>query len=159
MLLCLGCVEENLCGSVAVAASTKKAHGKTPGPTHCFARRARVRLFHVFAGTRSLAGSTEQQSHPGREAWMACHPSLTTNGRRVSAATGSAHQIPKSALATSPASAIHARYPQSEDSAASALREALDSLAAKFRFRLASHGMPKAATTNNAMPTRLVRGS
>ena len=90
---------------------------------------------------------------------MACHPSLRTNGRRVSAATGYAHEIPKGALATSPASAIHDRYAQSEDSAASALRKTLESWVASFRFWFANQGMPKAATTNNAMPTMLVRGS
>jgi hypothetical protein len=89
---------------------------------------------------------------------MARDPSMRTNGRRVSAATGSAHQIPKSALATSPAIAIHDGYPQSEDSEASALREALENWVAKLRFWFANHGTPKADTTNNAMPTRLVRG-
>ncbi len=49
--------------------------------------------------------------------------------------------------------------PQSEDSAASALREVLESRIASFRFCSANQGMPKAATTNNAMPTTLVRGS
>jgi hypothetical protein len=101
--------------------------GFNRGLTNTSTRWGGVRELHLFAATPPLVGSTEQQSHPGREAWMACHPSLRTNGRRVKAATGSAHQIPKSALATSPASAIHERYAQSEDSAASARREALES--------------------------------
>ena len=88
---------------------------------------------------------------------MASHPSLTMNGTRITAAIGSAHDFPKT-LASNPASEIHDRYPQSEDCAASAFREAVESCVARFRFSRASQGIPKAATINRPIPTKLGRG-
>jgi hypothetical protein len=89
---------------------------------------------------------------------MASHPSFTTNGTRINAATGSASDFPRIALATNPASPIHERYPQREDCAASAFRDGAESCVARFRFCLASQGIPKPATINRPMPTKLGRG-
>jgi hypothetical protein len=48
-----------------------------------------------------------------------------TRGMRHSAATGSAHVIPQKAFTTRPARAMIDKYPQSTDSAASALKAAV----------------------------------
>jgi hypothetical protein len=90
---------------------------------------------------------------------MASHPSFTTNGTRITPAIGSASGFLKTALASSPAKAIHERYPQAEDCAASASRDAAESCLASFRFCLASHGIPTAANISRPIPIKLGRGS
>jgi len=65
MLLCSARSAEDLCGSVAVAASTKRGPGKKPGPGHRCAKRLRVPLFRepirylVTLNTGGLNGSMQ----------------------------------------------------------------------------------------------------
>src|ERR1700740_1762013 len=90
---------------------------------------------------------------------LASHPSLAISGNNARAATGSAQLTFQIAFTARPAKAINARYPQTADSAASALNAVLPVTVESCRFCAASQGMIAAARMSNTTPKRLGRAS